>query len=271
VEGTARVTGASRRPEDVRGEALGSPYDTPELYDRIFEGLVFDIPYWLDVVRGGGGPALEVGCGTGRVLLRLLEQGLDVDGVDLSAPMVDRLRTKLAIRGLSTRIEVADMRDFTMPRRYARAFCPFNGFAHCDTVDDQLAALRCVREHLEPGGALVIHMSYPSPAYWAAPDGEPVLELEVPMEDGGRLQMWDTRAKDPVAQRQDSETELRRLDADGAVVASHRSRASQRWVYRYELEHLLRIAGFARWEILGDFAGEPLTHAGQQMLAWGWR
>jgi len=252
--------------------AKPSPYEAPELYDLLFETLDFDRAFWLGVGREAQGPVLDLGCGTGRVLIPLLEAGVDMDGVDLHPRMLDRLRAKAARRGFHPRLLAADMRDFTMPRRYARVICAFNAFAHCESTQDQLATLRCCREHMEPGGALVLHISYPGVALWLDAGEAPVLEHETANPaNGNRLQLYDRRSMDRVNQSQRSEIEVRELDEAGATVASHRFEARQRWVYRYELELLLRLAGFARWEIAGDFAGAPLTRDDQQMIAWAWR
>ena len=248
-----------------------SPYDAPELYDLLFDALDFDIPFWQKVAREAKGPVLETGCGTGRVLLRLLESGFDADGLDLSEPMIERFRAKAKGKGWEARAVVADMRDFSLPRRYARLICAFNSFAHCETTDDQIRALCCCRKHLEPGGSLVIHMSYPGPKYWAEPDGVPTFEVEVEDAVGGRtIQMWDTRTKDPVAQLQRSEVEIRKLDKSGRTVASRWFTTSQRWVYRFELELLFRLAGFSRWTVTRGFDERPLTKPEDQMIAWAW-
>lgn len=248
-----------------------SPYDAPELYDLLFDPLDFDVPFWLDVGKRAGGPVLEAGCGTGRILLRLVGAGVDADGFDASGPMIERLHAKARAGAWPVSAVTADMRDFRLPRRYARVICAFNGFAHCETTGDQVRALECFKRHLEPGGAAVIHMSYPSPRYWAEPDGVPVLETETTIAATGRtVQLWDTRFKDPVAQRQRSELEIREIGPDGRTMASHRSETTQRWVYRFELELLLRAAGYARWEILGGFDGKPLKEPDDQMIAWAW-
>lgn len=248
-----------------------SPYDAPELYDLLFDSLDFDIPYWLDVARSAGGPVLEVACGTGRILLPILKTGVGIDGFDSSPAMVGRLKEKARTSGLTVRAEVADMRDFSMGRRYARIFCAFNGFAHCDTIEDQLAVLRRSLEHLEPGGALVLHMSYPGPAYWSEPEGTAVLEHEAPRPGGGKIQLWDNRKKDIVGQRQDSEVEIWELSASDRPEAVHKFSTSQRWVYRFELELLFRAAGFSRWDILGGFDGRPLKAPDDQMIAWAFK
>jgi SAM-dependent methyltransferase len=259
-------------PMSAPAAATPSPYEAPELYDLLFEALDFDRAFWLEVARGARGAVLDLGCGTGRILIPLLEYGVDADGVDLHAAMLERLRAKAASRGFRPHLVAADMREFTMPRRYARVICAFNAFAHCETTNDQLATLRCCREHLEPGGALVLHISYPGASLWLDAGAAPVLEHETTHSaNGNRLQLYDRRTMDIVRQSQRSEIEVREVDMGGAVVASHRFEARQRWVYRYELELLLRLAGFARWEIQGDFAGGPLERDDQQMVAWAWR
>jgi SAM-dependent methyltransferase len=257
--------------------ALPSPYEAPDLYDLALETFEEDLGFWLSEAQRAapapGRPArvLEVACGTGRVLLHLRQHGVEADGVDLYAPMLERLETKAKARGLDVRVYRADMRDFTTPARYQRVFIPFNGFAHCETIDDQLRCLQCCREHLEPGGAVVIDMSYPGLAYWLDVRTERILEIEsLDLQSGGTVRMWDTRTKDRVAQRQHSIVEIEELDREGGVVRVHRFETTQRWVYRFELELLFRLAGFDRWEILGGWDRRPLETDRGQMLAYGW-
>ncbi|RPJ03243.1 MAG: class I SAM-dependent methyltransferase [Candidatus Aminicenantes bacterium] len=248
-----------------------SPYVEPELYDLMFDSLDFDVPYWVETAKAAAGPVLEIACGTGRVLLPIRKAGVDIDGIDQSPEMIGRLKGKAAAAGLTVRAEAADMRDFEMGRRYDRIFCGFNGFAHCETIADQLACLRASLRALEPGGALVIHMSYPGPAYWLEPEGKAVLEHEVVLPGGGKLQMWDNRKKDIVGQRQDSVVEIWEIDAAERPKAVHKFSTAQRWVYRFELELLFAAAGFARWEFLGGFDGRPLGAPDDQMIAWAFK
>jgi len=248
-----------------------SPYVAPELYDLLFDSLDFDIPYWVETARTAGGPVLEIACGTGRLLLPIRKAGVDIDGIDSSPEMIARLKDKAGAAGLTVRAEVADMRAFGAGRRYNRIFCGFNGFAHCETIADQLACLRSSLRALEPGGALVIHMSYPGPAYWSEPEGKAVLEHEVVLPGGGKLQLWDNRKKDVVGQRQDSLVEIWELDATERPKAVHKFSTAQRWVYRFELELLFAAAGFAHWEFLGGFDGRPLRAPDDQMIAWAFK
>jgi 2-polyprenyl-3-methyl-5-hydroxy-6-metoxy-1,4-benzoquinol methylase len=75
---------------------LPSPFTAPQLYELIFDGLEFDIPFWIATGLAAEGRVLEVGCGTGRILLPLLEAGVDADGIDLFEPMLECARRKAA-------------------------------------------------------------------------------------------------------------------------------------------------------------------------------
>jgi hypothetical protein len=82
--------------------------------------------------------------------------------------------------------------------------------------------------------------------------------------------MYDTRTIDRVAQTQHSLNELELLAADGRVATVHRSQVSMRYLFKHEMELLLRIAGFARWQIDGDFNGHPLTRETDAMIVTAW-
>ena len=250
--------------------ALPSPYDEPELYDFLFESLDFDVPFLLRTAREGGGPVLEVGCGTGRILLRLLAAGIDAEGIEPSAPMRERLARKAGERGLAVRVGDGDVRTFALPRRFARVLMPFNAFSHLLTLDAQLAALRNMGRHLAPGGAVVVHLSQTTPATWAAAEQDRVLEHEAPAPTPGHVvRIYDTRRKDATAQTQHSIVDVEEVDAAGTVVRAARTEQWHRWVHRNELELLLRHAGFADVAILGDDGVTPATAVSAGLWAIG--
>ena len=84
------------------------------------------------------------------------------------------------------------------------------------------------------------------------------------------MRMYDTRSFDRVAQAQHSLNEIELLAADGSVQTVHRSEVSSRYIYKHEMELLLRVAGFARWEIYGDFDRRPLTRENDAMIVTAW-
>src|SRR5205807_10445494 len=98
---------------------LPSPFDDGELYDIWCGGLTYAIDFFVELARQANGPVLDIACGTGRILLPCLQAGADVDGLDLSEPMLSTLRKKAAALQLAPRLYTADMSDFELPRRYA--------------------------------------------------------------------------------------------------------------------------------------------------------
>jgi SAM-dependent methyltransferase len=248
-----------------------TPFDDGEIYDLLFKDFGFDLDFYLGLVAATTGPVLEVSCGTGRVLLRCLQRGADIEGIDLSPGMLETLRHKAEALGLGPEVAVADMRAFSRPRRYQLIIIPFNGFVHCLTSADQLAALRCCRAHLLPSGQLVLNIFYPGLEILSGRQGEPVLEAQMPHpETGLPVRIYDTRTLDRIGQIQHSLIEIQELDAAGQVARSHRSRTAMRWTFKPEMELLLRAAGFARWKICGGFEGEPLTRETDPMVVRAW-
>ena len=253
-------------PDDIQH------YVQPALYDLYYSWLTDDVPFYVARAMEARGAVLEAGCGTGRVLLPTLQAGVDIDGFDIHPGMIDVLKAKAADLGLKPRVQVADMRDFTMPRRYALVTIPFRAFQHLLTTDDQIAALRCLREHLVGGGALLFDVFYPSLDHLVKPDGEQVLEREFPHPATGLpVAMYTKRRTDRVNQVLEVEREVVESDARGYAAATHRDRFRMRWIWKPEMELLLRAAGFSRWSVQGGFDGRPLEKDTDEMVWTAWK
>ena len=82
--------------------------------------------------------------------------------------------------------------------------------------------------------------------------------------------MYDIRGFDRVAQIQRSRNEIELDDAGGTTRIIHRSEFFVRWTYKAEMDLLMRLAGFARWEICGGFDRRPLTQESDQMVVLAW-
>jgi len=247
-------------------------YVRPELYDLYYSWYTDDVPFYVAQAKEARGAVLEAGCGTGRVLLPTLQAGVDIDGIDVHPGMIEVLQSKAATLGLKPRVAVGDMRDFTMPRRYALVTMPFRAFQHMLTTADQVAALRCLREHLEGGGALVFNIFFPNLDKLVEPDGESVLEKEFPHpETGLPVGMYAKRSTDRVNQVLRVEREVVISDARGYATATHHDRFRIRWIWKPEMELLLGAAGFSRWSVSGGFDGRPLDKDTDEMVWTAWK
>jgi SAM-dependent methyltransferase len=154
-----------------------------------------EIPYFQRYIEDDGEPALDVACGTGRLLLPYLRAGLAVDGCDVSADMIELCREKAAREGLSSALFVQPMHELDPPRRYRTIFV-CGAFGLGSTREQDFEALRRFHEHLEPGGALL-------------------LDIEVPYADSRQWRYWtrEERGRLPEAPKPPRE---RRRAADGA-------------------------------------------------------
>jgi ubiquinone/menaquinone biosynthesis C-methylase UbiE len=121
-----------------------------------------EVPYFQRYIERGGQPALDVACGTGRLLLPYLRVGLDVDGCDVSADMIDLCREKATRERLSPALFVQAMHKLDPPRRYKTIFV-CGAFGLGSTREQDFEALRRFHEFLEPEGTLFSTSRFPTP------------------------------------------------------------------------------------------------------------
>jgi SAM-dependent methyltransferase len=240
-----------------------APYVDPALYDIVYSWYDIDLEFYLAAARAARGPVLEAACGTGRVLLPIRAAGVDIDGFDLEPAMIAHLEAKAQAAGIPVNVQVADLRDFSLPRRYTLVTIPFRAFMHLLTTDDQLRALCRIRDHLEPGGALVMNQFYPSVAIMAEREGRWIREREFTFPaTGAMVTLWDWTHYDRVPQIAHCERKVVRSDTPDVVHYGF----TLRWTYRFEMELLFRAAGFGRWQVHGGFDGRPFERDTDEMV-----
>jgi len=212
-------------------------------------------------------PALDAGCGTGRLLLPWLRAGFDVDGCDVSPDMVALCRANARGEGFEPTLFVQALHELEPPRLYRTIVaCGVLGLGSTRAQDQE--ALTRFRGCLEPGGTLVMDNEVPYATHmrWAKWPKEERKNLPEPWPETGNRRRADdgseyelrTRAVavDPLDQ-----TVLLELRAEkrqhGEVVAVEEHALSMRGYFRDELLLMLERAGFAEVEVHGDYTSEP--------------
>jgi SAM-dependent methyltransferase len=240
----------SDQPDDYGGV-------TSRYYDAAYAALrgpSGDADWYLTLARASAGPVLELGVGTGRVMLPIAAEGLACTGLDPSPGMLDVLRGKNPPDNL--RLAQGRMQDFDLGGdRFALIFAAFRVFQHLYTVEDQIACLTAVRRHLVPGGAFAFDVFVPSLARTAILE-EPETE-DVRFADGGDeiVRYTAVRRNHPEQLMQVRMRYERRRR--GKAISDDVVEFSMRYFHRYELHHLLKRAGLGRIELCGDFHGRP--------------
>jgi len=263
----------------VDDESAGQTADFAAMYDAIYASRD-DVGFWRSVAAGSGGPILELGCGTGRVLLPLARAGFEVTGLDLSSVMLARCRAKLEVESPEVRGRVAlvqaDMTSFDLGRRFAAITCPFGGFQQLRTVEQQLACLDRCRSHLLPGGTLVLDLPNPDPAPAAfarddpaggAAAGGEATAVTVDWSGGRRIRWWVTVTGYERAQQWNECALTFEVIEPGGATQRFTETISLRYIFRYELEHLLVRAGFRVVALYGDYDRAAFADGSPAMIA----
>jgi SAM-dependent methyltransferase len=222
-----------------------------------------DRSFYGELARDGGGAVLELGCGTGRILLPIAREGIQCVGLDLSGNMLAVLRAKQPPANL--RLVQAAMTDFNLgAQRFSLITAPFRVLQHLCTVKEQLAALACVRRHLAPDGRFAFDVFAPNLARMALEDEPEAEDIRAPDGDA-EIRRFVRIHRDHVTQVMTVKMRHERWKG-GAKVGEGASDFAMRWFYRYELEHLLARAGFVVESLYGGFRREPYDAKGEMIF-----
>jgi SAM-dependent methyltransferase len=141
----------SNTPFNRYGSIAAEIYDI----DKPF-GALPDTAFHLERFAAFAGRILEPACGSGRTLLPLLEAGCDVTGFDFSQEMLDRCRARCAERGFSPDLSLQRFEDFHYDQAFDAIIVPVGSFTLVADFPAAMAVLRRFRDHLTPGGVVVL-------------------------------------------------------------------------------------------------------------------
>lgn len=233
-------------------------YDSVQVYEKRP-----DVQFFVDAAAAAGGPVLEVGCGTGRVLLPCARAGARMTGLDLSDGMLKVLHAKLEKEPAEVRARVnivkGDMRAFGLNERFALATIPFRPFQHLMTVPEQRACLQSIRKHLLPGGRLILDVYDPNLKFLLDEGRREESDVESCFDlPGGRKveRRFRVAAVHFCRQVQDVELIYYVTHPDGRkerIVDAF----PMRYFFRWEMQNLLEGEGFAVEALYGDYRKTP--------------
>ena len=216
---------------DTPGEGMFAPEVLGPTVDRLAE-------------LAGGGRVLELAIGTGRVAVPLAERGVPVTGIELSEPMVARLREKADEAAIP--VVMGDMATTRAPGEYALVYLVFNTISNLLTQDEQVACFSNAARHLEPGGRFVIELWVPD-LRRLPPDRDATVEVSEP----GYL-LVDTYD----VLRQHVVSHHVRFDQSRQASLG---RSPHRYVWPAELDLMARLAGFELESRHADWSGADFT------------
>ena len=238
-------------------DPAASIYADAEHYDLLAQMTApADLPFYARLLQDRGGPVLEIGCGTGRVLLTLCRAGAEAVGIDSAAPLLERAAAKAAAAGLTPTIVAADFRDFDLGRTFPLLLFPYNAFNHLLEIEDVQRCLSALRRHMDSDSLLVIDTFNPNPnALCLEPKPARAILRYLDPSSGEEVVLSETNAYDAA-------TQINTISWSyevGGRPAARVDELAMRIFFPRELDALLRWGGFEVVDKLGDYDGKPFA------------
>jgi SAM-dependent methyltransferase len=227
-----------------------------------------EIDYYQRQIEQSGQPALDAGCGTGRLLIPFLRAGLDVDGCDVSGDMLAYCQQAAEREGLSPRLYQQALHNLDLPRQYQTiVVCGVFGIGVSRELD--FVALQRFYDYLVPGGLLLleIHPAYGNANVWPLWQKQARTHLPEPWgsnvgkppEDGRDYELhYRLVSVDPLEQRTVGEMRML-LFEDRQLVADDTYTLTSNYYFRNEIRLLLEKAGFTIEAEKGDWTDADVT------------
>jgi SAM-dependent methyltransferase len=228
-----------------------------------------EIAYFQKFIEDNGQPALDVACGTGRLLIPYRRAGLEVDGCDLSPDMLALCRERAEREGVTVNLYAQAMHELDLPRTY-RTIVVCGGFGLGGDRAQNYESLRRFYEYLEPGGLLLLDNEAPYAEadlwkYWLKEERQaPPTPWRPPGErrrgsDGAEYALRSRVVDfDPLTQ---VVTLAMRADMwrDGQHVAEEEHTLRMALYFTHELLLMLERVGFTDVALRGDYTDDEPT------------
>lgn len=217
-----------------------------------------DVEFFVEMAVQSGGPVLELGCGTGRILIPIAKEGVEIVGIDTSPGMLAVCGEKLSgeSEGVQSGVRLLDMdmRSIEFVESFSLITAPFRSFQHLLTVEDQMRTLNGVREHLRDDGKFILDIFNPDIKYIVKEEmGEEVLNAEFERDDGVKVRRYHKPVENDLLGQVKTVQFIYRITYPDGGEDELVDEFYLRYIYRYEAEHLLVRCGFEIEELYCDY------------------
>ena len=226
-----------------------------ETYDLWFGHEPFwDQAFFFNRINLNGGPALELACGTGRLLVPFLRDGLNVEGTDASPEMLAICERKAAAAGVTPVLHQQVMQELAVPRRFRTIYVPAHSFQILAERAEAIQVLVRSREHLMPGGELIVTLA----RTWneAAAGAEERLIRSATRSDGSVARVYSSMRMIPAERIQELRVRFEIVSNDVVTDSLTWPAARLRWYEPAEFTSMLRTAGFTSVEVQLGYDGQ---------------
>ena len=240
-----------------------------DLYD-ITSPLKEDISFWLNMAEEYGDPILELGCGTGRILIPLAEKGYNVVGLDISKSMLNILKSKVdnLPNRVREKIEIVrgDFREFKIDREFSIVFSAYSTLYSATTQEEQLSTIRNAYKHLKEHGVLITAQF--NPDIKRITENARFMTLDFSYQDpNGELIITRTSQTQyyPIEQTLKS-IQVYDLKEQRKPLERYNIELNLRYIYPSEMRLMLAHCNFEIVDEFGDYNLSPLKDKSPNMI-----
>ncbi len=236
-------------------------------YDADFGEIEEDIPLYVNFAHRTGDPILELGCGTGRVLLPLARAGYRVVGVDIAPAMLARAREKARRAGVAHRVHLVhgDARALPFAGVFPLVIYAANSFMHHTRQEEQRRVLARVRDHLRPGGLLILDLFNPDVRVLAEQDGRVEFVRSWEEGTGAVVSKYQAVRSFPARQLLEVTYIYERVFPDGRVQRTV-APFTMRYLWPEEIPLLLELVGLEMEAMYGTYDLDPVSDDSPRLI-----
>lgn len=218
-----------------------------------------DAEFYRGFIRNGGEPALEVGCGNGRLMIPFIKEGLKVAGLDLSPYMIEICKKRANENQLQVDLYQQSMEQIKIPKKFNTIYIPYGSFMLIHNEEDACQALKGFYNHLNPKGNLLIslfiptnhdiHVEAPTQDQWR-------LRREGVREDGVTVKCWENAHFDLKNQLEKSQYRYEVIQ-NGKIIETENENLTLHWYSLEQFDSLLKDAGFKQIRCVSGYSNMP--------------
>lgn len=230
-------------------------YQNPDLYDALLPVSENQLDFYLSLARRHPGAVLELGCGSGQLIVPIAANATPAVGLDHSPQMLMAARARADAAGVQVELVEGDMREFELGQKFSLIFIARNSLLHLSEQNEFAALFRAVRRHLAPHGVLAFDIFKPNIGMAALSGSERVAVMRKASPLHGELTVEATNDYDPLSQVNRATWFISTTEQRDAWVAP----LHLRWIFPQELCALLAVNGFGLARRDGDYSGGDFT------------
>jgi len=242
----------------------------------VFTPEAYQVPFLLRAIERFGQPVLDLGCGTGRLLLPILRAGVDVEGCDISGDMLRHCIDKALRDGFRPHLYEQPMHSFLIPRLYQTIYI-WDAFNLAGGREKALTTLKCCFEHLHEGGALIFNVEaeYANSEWWEKWNPTKPILLPEPWPEEGKhciaadgseyVESYRLVSTDMLEQTYVCEVRIEKW-VSGELAATQQASMHGSIYMKNEVILMLQVAGFHCISVCGDYTDASATQESHELI-----